>query len=246
MLKRFNYAAILLGSLALGITMSATGCGDSGDTTPSSSVSNNKTAGPVTVQLDSKAQEIIATNNITNVEYLFTDKDGKQVKLTSQQITPTNSSKKLGKAEAKDGRVDTKTTTITIEGVPKVSTEVVAVYYSDNGEIAALQCSKLDWTSTVTISSGALYDARNANYTFDASAELVLDIARRARTDISHDNARRRADQRINEFHGFGILGQQIHGVANASGNRNVCNQPDCLQQYGDKNVLLIPADESE
>ena len=173
MLKRFNYAAILLGSLALGITMSATGCGDSGDTTPSSSVSNNKTAGPVTVQLDSKAQEIIATNNITNVEYLFTDKDGKQVKLTSQQITPTNSSKKLSKAEAKDGRVDTKTTTITIEGVPKVSTEVVAVYYSDNGEIAALQCSKLDWTSTVAISSGALYDARNANYTFDASAELI-------------------------------------------------------------------------
>ena len=81
---------------------------------------------------------------------------------------------------------------------------------------------------------------------FDASAELVLDIARRARADISHDNARRRADQRINKFHGFGILGQQIHGVANASGNRNVCNQPDCLQQYGDKDILLVSADEFE
>lgn len=173
MLKRFNYAAILLGSLALGITMSATGCGDSGDTTPSSSVSNNKTAGPVTVQLDSKAQEIITANNITNAEYLFTDKDGKQVKLTSQQITPTNSSKKLGKAEAKDGRVDTKTTTITIEGVPTVSTEVVAIYYNDNDEIAALQCGKLDWTSTVAVIPSLLYNAQGANYTFDASAELI-------------------------------------------------------------------------
>ena len=81
---------------------------------------------------------------------------------------------------------------------------------------------------------------------FHASAELVLDVARRARTEISHKNTDSRADQRINEFHGFGILGQQIHGVANASGNRNVCNQPDCLQQYGDKDVLLISADESE
>ncbi len=172
-MKRFNYAAILLGSLALSVTMCAIGCGDSGDTTPSSSSVNSKTAGPVTVQLDSKAQEIIAANNITNAEYLFTDKDGKQVKLTSQQITPTNSSKKLGKAEAKDGRVDTKTTTITIEGVPTVSTEVVAVYYNDNDEIAALQCGKLDWTDTVAVIPSLLYNAQGANYTFDASAELI-------------------------------------------------------------------------
>lgn len=173
MQKRFNYAAILLSSLVLGVTMCATGCGDSGDTTPSSSTSNNKTAGPVAVQLDSKAQEIIAANKITNAEYLFTDKDGKQVKLTSQQINSASSSKKLGKAEAKDGRVDTKETTITIDGVPKVSTEMVAIYYNGNDEIAALQCSKLDWTGTVSISSDSFYDATGANYTFDASAELI-------------------------------------------------------------------------
>lgn len=172
-MKRFNYAAILLGSLALSVTMCATGCGDSGDTTPSSSSVNSKTAGPVTVQLDSKAQEIIAANNITNAEYLFTDKDGKQVKLTSQQIPSASSSQKLGKAEAKDGRVDTKETIITIDGVPKVSTELVAVYYNANNEIAALQCSKLDWTGTVSISSDSFYDAKGANYTFDASAELI-------------------------------------------------------------------------
>lgn len=172
MSKRFNYAAILLGSLALGVTMCTTGCGDSGDTTPSS-ISNNKTAGPVAVQLDSKAQEIIVANKITKAKYLFIDKDGKQVKLTSQQVSSASSSKKLGKAEAKDGRVDTKETTITIEGVPKVSTELVAVYYNDNSEIAALQCSKLDWTGTVYISSDSFYDAKGANYTFDASAELI-------------------------------------------------------------------------
>lgn len=141
-MRKNNFSFVTWAAAAsLGLGLMASGCGDSGSTSPNPL--GGDTTSKVVFDYSVLAKELSAKTeipvNIASVKYVFRGQH--EDKQTFVDSSEDYTYKFTHKGEAYDQEV-------VIEGVDLDSTEVTAAYYDESDELVAVGVDKLDWDET--------------------------------------------------------------------------------------------------